>query len=82
MYLVYIEYSANYIETFNKTAGYIKYQFSQDRRNLIEKTGIRWVSMDTIINCIENKETIIPLRGVFFKTIQNSREELMFLNKN
>jgi hypothetical protein len=83
MYLVYIDYF-NYTDTFMKTCNFLKYHYSQDKRNIskvIEKTNIRWVSMDTLINCIENKDfqTPISLRGVFFKTIQNSKEQLMFL---
>ena len=82
MYLLYVEF-LNYAESFNKTSNFLKYTYSQENRNirLIEKTCIRWVSMDTLLNCIENKFPNIPLtlRGVFFKTITNCKEDLMFL---
>ena len=83
MYLIYVDY-LNYSESFVKTSNFLKYHFSQDKRNIskiIEKVSIRWVSMDTLINCIENKDlqTPISLRGVFFKTITNCKDQLMFL---
>jgi hypothetical protein len=87
MYLIYIEYN-DYSDSFNKTANFMKYHYSHDQRSVskvIEKTVIRWVSMDTILNCIENNDFInnpITLRGVFYKTILNSKEELMFLTKS
>jgi hypothetical protein len=81
MYLIYVDY-LNYSESFIKTSNFLKYHYSQDKRNIskvIEKVSIRWVSMDTLLNCIENKEAPISLRGVFFKTITNCKEQLMFL---
>jgi len=86
MYLIYIEYT-NYSDSFNKTANFMKYHYLHDARavsKVIEKTVIRWVSMDTILNCIENNDFVnnpITLRGVFYKTILNAKEQLMFLNK-
>ena len=84
MYLIYIE-NSNYIDSFNKTANFLRYQYSQDKRvlnKLIEKVSIRWVSMDTVLNCIENKDLMNPisLRGVFFTTVSNNKEALAFLN--
>ena len=86
MFLVYIEHQ-NYMESFNKTANFMRYHYAQDSRaiyKVIEKNCIRWVSMDTILNCIENKDFIKPitLRGVFYKTLLNSRDQLQFLIKN
>ncbi len=82
MYLVYIE-NLNYSESFVKTSNFLKYHYSQNKQNniskVIEKVSIRWVSMDTLLNCIENKEAPISLRGVFFKTISNCKDQLMFL---
>ena len=84
MYLIYIDYT-NYIDTFNKTSQFLKYQYSQEYKNviykIIEKTNIRWVSMDTILNCMENKDPPISLRGVFYKTIDSCKDELAFLQK-
>jgi len=83
MYLIYIDYS-NYSDTFNKISQFLKYTYSTEKNmyKMIEKTSIRWVSMDTILNCIENKETLLSLRGVFYKTMQSCKEELMFLKPN
>jgi len=83
MYLIYIDYT-NYSDTFNKISQFLKYQYSADKNmyKIIEKTSIRWVSMDTILNCIENKEVLLSLRGVFYKTMQSCKEELMFLKPN
>jgi hypothetical protein len=82
MYLVYIDYY-NYTDSFYKTSNFIRYTHSQDKRiiyKLIEKNTIRWIHMDTILNCLENKE-VIPLRGVFYKTIENCKDQLHFLQQ-
>jgi hypothetical protein len=83
MYLIYIDYY-NYTESFNKTSQFLKYTYSNDKNmyKMIEKTNIRWVSMDTILNCMENKDPPISLRGVFYKTMQSCKEDLMFLKPN
>jgi len=86
MYLIYIDYY-NYSDTFTKTSNFIKHHYSQDARSInkiIEKVNIRWVSMDTILNSIENKNFVRPiaLRGVFYKTMLHSKEQLMFLQDN
>ena len=57
-----------------------------DKKNLskiIEKVNIRWVSLDTIVNCIESdsRNTPLPLRGIFYKTITLNKEQLLFLQK-
>ena len=85
MYLMYIDYQ-NYSEFFNKTSNFIKYINKDDKKNLsklIEKVAIRWVTLDTIINCIEgdSKSTPLPLRGIFYKTITTNKEQLLFLQK-
>ena len=83
MFLVYIDF-LNYSEIFNKTAQFLRYQFdAQEMNKIIEKTTIRWVSMDTMLLCIENEQrsTPINLRGVFYKTMVGAREQLQFLIK-
>lgn len=88
MFLIYIDYQ-NYSDTFIKTSNFIKYYYSQnnnENRNLnkiIEKSSIRWVSIDTLINSVENNDISNPLslRGVFYKTIKKSMDELLTLNK-
>ena len=75
----------NYSETFNKTSNFLKYQFQGNHNisKIIEKTSIRWVTIDTLLNCIDNTQEACPLslRGVFKKTIENCREQIICLNK-
>ena len=85
MYLLYVDYQ-NYSESFNKTSNFLKYHYNNEKRiinKVIEKNSIRWVSMDTILNCLENGQSNSPisLRGVFHNTMLNSREQLQFLIK-
>lgn len=83
MYFVYIDL-ANYSDTFNKTVNFLKYQFEQRTiSRLIEKVNIRWVSIDTLLNCIDNRDDSKPisLRGVFYKTISQFRENLISLER-
>ena len=76
MYIVFIDF-VNYNESFHKTSNFIKYQFKDNYSKIIEKTTIRWFTIDTILNCIESITKPIPLRGVFYRTIQNCKEELL-----
>jgi len=83
MFLLYIDYSINYMDTFNKTLAFLKYHYEPDRQNkIIEKTCIRWVSMDTLLNCLENRQNNpISLRGVFYKTLDSCKDQLQLLIK-
>jgi hypothetical protein len=81
MYLMHIE-NSNYLESFTKTSQFLRYQFDKQEMNkLIEKNTMRWVSIDTILLCIENEQqnTPIHLRGVFYNTLLNCRDQLQFL---
>jgi len=84
MFLLYVDFS-NYSETFNKTSNFLKYQFQGNHNinKIIEKTSIRWVTIDTLLNCIDNTQEACPLslRGVFKKTIENCKEQIICLNK-
>jgi hypothetical protein len=89
MFLIKIDY-LNYTDTFNKTANFIKYHYSQNNHlehnfnKIFEKNTIRWVNINTLINCIENKifsSPLLPLRGVFYKTIQSCITDLVELRK-
>jgi hypothetical protein len=85
MYLLYVE-NSNYPENFNKTSNFLKYHYSNistsGLNKIIEKVNIRWVTLDTLLNCIENRDSSpISLRGVFYKTIENFKEEIVVLNK-
>ena len=84
MFLMFVE-NVNYSETFNKISNFLRYQFDKQEMNkLIEKNTIRWVSMDTLLVCIENEQRNAPisLRGVFYKTLFNCRDQLQFLIKS
>ena len=83
MFLVYVEH-LNYSEHFVKISNFIKYQHFNDTKSLlkiVEKTSMRWVTLDTLISCVENKQKDSPisLRGVFYKTIENCKEHLVLL---
>ena len=79
MYLVYIDFT-NYSDTFNKTSQFLKYQFeTRIISRIIEKVSVRWVSIDTLLNCIENTQKPIPLRGFFYRTIVDFKENLINL---
>lgn len=83
MYIVYIDY-LNYSEYFNKTSEFIKYSFNNEKTQInkfIEKINIKWVTIDTLLNCLENKniKTNITLRSVFYKTLEICKEELIYL---
>ena len=88
MFLIRVDY-LNYTDTFNKTANFIKYHYSQNNQlinnfhKIFEKNTIRWVNISTLINCIENKvySSPLPLRGVFYKTIQSCIADLIELRK-
>ena len=81
MYLMYVDFF-NYSEIFNKTAQFLRYQFDKQEMNkFIEKNTIRWVSMDTLLLCVENNHRNAPisLRGVFYTTLVNSKDQFQFL---
>jgi hypothetical protein len=81
MYFIYID-NLNYSDSFNKTSQFLKYQFdTRVTSKIIEKVAMRWVSIDTLLNCIENKDYTKPisLRGVFYKTITDFKEQLIKL---
>lgn len=83
MYPIYIDF-LNYNEIFQKMCSFIRYQFDNlTISKLIEKVCIRWVSVDTLLNSIENKNPTspIPLRGVFYRTISQFKEKLIYLQR-
>jgi hypothetical protein len=90
MYLIYIDFM-NYSEIFNKTSNFIKYyhsyMYNNENKNInkiIEKNSIRWVSIDTLVYCMENNNISskpLSLRGVFYKTIKKCIGDLIILKK-
>lgn len=65
-------------DRFKKTQQYIQY-IKADYKSM-EKTDIKWVSLDTILHCLDNPEyeDILgwPLRKVFRTTMFNNRKSL------
>jgi hypothetical protein len=85
MFLLYVDH-LNYPESFVKTSNFLKYHYSSTNSSglnkIIEKSSIRWVTIDTLLNCIDNRDSSpISLRGVFYKTIENFKEQIISVNK-
>mgnify|MGYP001422786366 CR=1 FL=1 len=82
MYFLYID-CKDWGEIFNKTYNFLKY--SNAPTKIFEKTQIRWISLETIVQAIDNKShlaanSFIPLRKVFYDTISNCKEEIISLD--
>ena len=83
MYLIYIDYY-NYVDTFLKTYSFMKYHFNNEKHQInkiIEKNNIKWFSINVLINSINNNneiKKIYPLRNVFLKTLEKSKDELIY----
>tara|TARA_X000001036_G_scaffold287052_1_gene266671 strand:+ start:6584 stop:7357 length:774 start_codon:yes stop_codon:yes gene_type:complete len=75
MYLLEIHY-ADYKKNFKRTHDYVKYV----GHKFIEKTDIRWVSLETIIGAtdkdLENEDVLVPLRPIFRQTLRNHINEI------
>lgn len=72
-------------DRFNRTFNYLKYINADP--STMEKIDIKWVSLDTIIHCLDFPENEIkmgwPLRKIFKRTLVNNRKALDdFRNKN
>ena len=83
MYCMYVDF-LNYSDVFNKVHSFVKYQFdNKSSLKIIEKINIRWVTVDTLLTCIDNRDhsTPISLRGVFYKTICDFKEKLVYFQK-
>jgi hypothetical protein len=86
MFVMKIEH-LNYMEYFNRTTSFLEYYCANNYtekhsiNRIIEKKSIRWVTIDTLVNCLENKNKMspIPLRGVFYKTLESSIGHLIKL---
>jgi len=61
--------------------------YNNENKNInkiIEKNSIRWVSIDTLVYCMENNNISskpLSLRGVFYKTIKKCIGDLIILKK-
>tara|TARA_B110000211_G_C13961590_1_gene500829 strand:+ start:66 stop:749 length:684 start_codon:yes stop_codon:yes gene_type:complete len=72
-------------DRFHKTLNYLRYINADS--STMEKTDIKWVSLDTITHCLDSPENEVkmgwPLRKIFKKTLVNNRKALDdFRNKN
>ena len=79
MYVIHTPYE-NYEESFNKTFRFLKYINTSDR--VIEKTQIRWVTLNTMLSVLDNspQNAMLPLRSIFNETLKICREELVYLS--
>lgn len=72
-------------DRFHKTLNYVRYISPNSR--VIEKIDVKWVSLDTILHCIDFPESEEkmgwPMRKIFRRTMHNNRKSLEeFKNKN
>lgn len=67
-------------DRFKKTLQYL--QYTNAKYESLEKNDVKWVSLDTIVHCLnypnQEQELGWPLRKVFRKTLQNNKK---FLNE-
>ena len=84
MYIIEIDLDENMRKSFIKTYEYLKYVKVNDY--ILEKTDIQWVSLRTLIACIESDKNEIALgwnlRKVFKKTLINNKEKFVNVFKD
>ena len=81
MYVSYVPFQ-DYSDSFTKVFRFLRY--SNVNSKIIEKTQIRWVTMDTLLSVLESRisgEHAVPLRSVFRDTLNNSKNELLYLSR-
>lgn len=77
MYVVKIPYKY-YQNVFKKMLEFVKYS-KCNKRKYLEKVDIMWFSVETIESIIDNnkeRNIMMPLRDVFYRTIVNNLESL------
>ena len=72
-------------DRFHKTLSYLKYINAES--STMEKTDIKWVSLDTILHCLDFPESEDkmgwPMRKIFRRTMFNNKKQLEeFKNRN
>lgn len=87
MFIIYIDYY-NYTESFIKTSNFIKYQYNNENHQLhriLEKNALKWFNIEFLFNNnhFQNNNTAnsYPLRNVFLKTLEHSREQISYIIK-
>lgn len=65
-------------DRFHSTLRYLK--FINERPGVMEKTDVRWISLDTLKHCVDSPDSEaaldLPLRGVFRRTLTSNRKIL------
>ena len=84
MYVIEIQLDENMRKNFIKTLDYLNYIKINDY--IIEKTDIQWVSLRTLLACIESDQNEIAfgwlLRKVFKNTLINNKEQFVNIFKD
>ena len=89
MFVIYIDYY-NYIESFIKTSNFMKYHYLHENYQLhkiLEKSTMKWFSIEMLFSMTKNNNIInqnnnnYPLRNVFLKTLEHSKEQLSYIIK-
>jgi hypothetical protein len=81
MFLIKIPLNYSYRERFISTKKFLS-NIDVDKK-FLEMYDIKWVSLDTILNSIDNKRPLIKLRNVFEQTlVSNIKDIEKYLNEN
>lgn len=67
----------NYKVIFNKTYSFIKYY--KINKKYLEKVDMKWVSLETLLDCIDDNNDQCILRNVFRSTLQKCIPEIKSL---
>lgn len=85
MYLLKINYDESIRSRFYSTRNFLTSMYELDKKNIdkkyIEKTDIRWLSMETILYSIDEDKNLIDLRNVFSQTFKNNYGKIMGATK-
>tara|TARA_Y100000992_G_C21250403_1_gene485552 strand:+ start:613 stop:1227 length:615 start_codon:yes stop_codon:yes gene_type:complete len=84
MYVIEVELDENMRKSFVKTYEYLKYV--KVNEYILEKTDIQWVSLSTLLACIDDDKNEIAfgwnLRKVFKNTLINNKKQFIKIFKD
>lgn len=84
MYVIQIDLNENMRKSFIKTLDYLKY--IKVNEYILEKTDIQWVSLRTLLACIDDNQNEIALgwnlRKVYKNTLINNKEQFVNIFKD
>ena len=84
MYVIEVELDENMRKSFVKTYEYLKYV--KVNEYILEKTDIQWVSLSTLLACIDDEKNEIAfgwnLRKVFKNTLINNKKQFIKIFKD